>query len=238
MKYNNVPLKISDYVVVIPTQINELSIDVILPEYNNEKKFISISNLAVKKKKIVMPKIKQEYVAEVIPDGQLSMRFIQKQNAAEYMQLYQFKKNVAKFLLKINYQNPSIILQQIHETSKKEIPIYLKEFPELTELIATYLEKVFMEVEINFSVMCTESDGIDRIFKSLVEINRTIVPMGCKDIIFMSTPNYRIILTTKNVDNWKNILQEIKDKITLTCQNNNVELIKFSASSAKMLDFN
>ena len=238
MLYYDEPLNVSDYVIIIPKQINELSIDVELPEYNNKKNFISISNLPKSKNKTVMPKLNSECIAEVIPDGQLSMKFIQKDQAAKHMKLYQFKKKIARFLEKQNVADISPILQQIDEESEQFLPIYLQKFPEMQETITTYLEKVSLSTEIKFGIRTEQPKGIDILMQTIKQIEKETTPMGCNGVTFITTPNYKTVLATKNIADFNKVVEQTKEKIAQICRQNNVENIEISATPAKMLDCN
>lgn len=103
----------SEYCIIIPTEYQEQIINVTLPEYNNLQLFINKNE--VEKKKLAKVenylKLGQEYVAEIINDNNISLKYLHEKNKIQHMKKYQYYKRLIAFFKEI--KTPENIIQKI-----------------------------------------------------------------------------------------------------------------------------
>lgn len=239
--------KISDYIIIIPTKINEMSIDIILPELENESSFISTSELPTKKKKIITPKINTPYVAEINNNDIISMRYINNKLAKEHLESYLFRKKIINFLEKNKIATSIInhILQNSHhyppqtiEDSfpSKYIQNYFQNIPETQEICEKYNANIFLQSTTSFKIFSQQN--FQNTLKTIKDINKWANKNLCQPIQFIKSPLYAILIISNSFSELCETKNNLQKNIQNICENNNTTLLEITNNQISIIDKN
>lgn len=225
----------SEYCIIIPTDYQENIINVILPEYNNIKHFINKNEVQKKKNAKVENylKIGQEYVAEIITDNNISLKYLHEKNKIQHMEKYQYYKRLIKFFqdIKINENIIEKILNLYHDfeypnhkfsfdnnkfidaeeknylffilNNKNQISNLLNENQPFEKHLLKKSENFLYQLSLTFEMICIKENPISKINEFTNKISQEVTDKGY-EFQFVKTPVFRIILKNKD----KNILNK------------------------------
>ena len=238
---------ISDYIIIIPTQINDLSIDIILPELENTKSHINICDLPSKKKKTVIPKLNTPYVAEINLNNTISMKYMNPKLSQQHLHSFLFRKKIIKFLEqnKISTQTINYILQQSHEFPpdtledtypSKYILNYFPNIQETQEICEKYNQNILLQSTTSFKIFSQEN--FKNTLKSIKQINQWATKNLCQPIQFIKSPLYEILIISNSLSTLEETKNKLHEYIKNICHNNNTTLLEISNNKIQIIDKN
>ena len=235
----------SDYIIIIPKQINDLSIDVILPEYENKTSHINLSELPSKKNKTIIPKINSTHVAEINHNNTLSMKYLNNSLAQQHLQNYNFRLKIIKFLHpQIDTNTINTILQKSHDFPPNSLEDTIPAFfiskyiplPQTKNICENYKQKIIFQSITSFQIFSNNS--FHNTLQTLQEINEWGTNNNCNSLTFIKSPIYNITISHKNTNEIKKIQQNLHKFIQDTCIKNNTTLIDITHSNTKIINKN
>jgi len=231
-EHNLIP---SEYCIIIPTEYQDNIINVILPEYNNLEHFINKNEIEKKKNAKVENYLKlgHEYVAEIITDNNISLKYLHEKNKVLHMEKYQFYKRLIKFFQEIktdetiiekiltlyeefdyphkkfNFDNNEFISAEEKNflffilNQKNIISPLLNNPDEFEKLLTKKTENFYYQLSLTFEMICLQDNPLSKINEFTNKIHQECQNKNY-EFHFVKTPVFKIIL--KNND--KNTLNQ------------------------------
>lgn len=237
--------KPSDYIIIIPKKINDLSIDIILPELENKPSHINISELPSKKNKTILPKLNSPHVAEINHDNSISMKYINHKLSNNHLQHFLFQKNIIKLLHnKIPTNIINSILQQSYNFQPNQIEqkypsIYLQNYfhhiPEIIPLINNYNQNISFQSNTQFQIF---SNNFQNTLNTITQIKEFTSKNNLNPPSFIKTPLFQINISHNSISNLNLSQKNLELFIQETCKNNNTNLINITHTKMEIINKN